>query len=113
MGEATPLAHGAEAAEDAAFVSEALFSKRRGLTTDEQQRIGRVLRDSDGFERRELSLPAPILDVYVQSGLVSSKSEARRLIEQGGARRCAILVGELARALQELGRSIAAADLGD
>ena len=86
--EATKLAHGADAAEDARFVSEVLFAKRQELSVTERERVVRVLRTSDGFPKAAVSLPAPLVDVLCSpdSGLCKSKGEARRLISQGGAR---------------------------
>ena len=84
--EATALARGKEAADDAAFVSVALFGKKGALSADDQERVLRSLRGSQTFEKHHFALPVPALRALVDSGLCASNSEARRLISQGGAR---------------------------
>ncbi len=81
----TEIVHGKEAAMNAAAVSEVLFGKKRlsELTKDEQAAL---LREAPvfGIERSKIEAEHPIIDVLVDSGLVNSKSDARRLIEGKG-----------------------------
>ncbi|MDO4799710.1 MAG: tyrosine--tRNA ligase [Bacillota bacterium] len=69
--EITKLVHGEEEAQKALDTAKALFSG--GSTAD--------------APTYEVSFPAeglPLVDLLVDSGLIKSKSEARRMIEQGG-----------------------------
>ncbi len=75
--EATKLCHGEEAALEAAETAQKVF---------EQGSVGDDL-PSVTIDRKALSAGIPILDLFVQAGLAKSKSEARKLIQQGGARR--------------------------
>ncbi len=68
---ATALAHGDAAADAAREAAAALFSGGG---------------EAAGAPTVALSLPAPLLDALVVGGLAKSKSEARRLVEQGGVR---------------------------
>lgn len=76
----TEIVHGADAAKRSEAVSQALFGERSldSLTRDEQQAIV-----TDAPSAR-VSLDMPIVDALVRSGLATSKSEARRLIEGKG-----------------------------
>ncbi|MEL6344024.1 MAG: tyrosine--tRNA ligase [Myxococcota bacterium] len=69
--EATKLCHGQKEADKAQAAAQKVFS---GDNT------------SADMPTVEISLPAPLVDVYVASGLAASKSAARRLIKGGGAR---------------------------
>lgn len=72
--EATKLCHGEAAATDAAATAQKVF---------EQGGVGDNL-PTISIEKSRL--PVPFVDILVESGLVSSKGEGRRLMEQGGAR---------------------------
>jgi tyrosyl-tRNA synthetase len=84
--EATALARGAAAADDAAFASGALFAKRGGLSEGDRARVLRSLSASQGFARHRLPLPISAAKALVDTQLCPSMSAARRLIQQGGAR---------------------------
>lgn len=68
---ATEIAHGREAAEKAAEAAAALFGGGANM---------------DNVPSVEIDMPAaiPVLDFLVMTGLFPSKSEARRMVEQGG-----------------------------
>ena len=68
--EATSLAHGREAARKAAEAAKALFSGG----------------SSNDVPTHDAPLPAPLVNLMADSGLVKSRGEARRLIKQGGCR---------------------------
>ncbi len=73
--EATKISHGADAAKEAQQASRAIF--------------GRDKHDLDGIpatgiDKALLKEGMNIVDLFHQVGLASSKSEARRLIQQGG-----------------------------
>lgn len=74
--EATKLCHGEDAANDAAATAQKVF---------EQGGVGGDLPSID-IERTILSAGIPFIELFVQAGLASSKGEARRLIQGGGAR---------------------------
>jgi tyrosyl-tRNA synthetase len=69
--EACALLHGRDAAEAAAETARRTFEE--GVTAATLPSFVSVM-------------PSPVVDVLVASGMVSSKSEARRLIVQGGAK---------------------------
>lgn len=74
--EATRMAHGDEAAREALETARRTFEQggtAQGLPTVE-------------IARAELEAGVPLLDLLVRAGLASSKSDARRLVKQGGAR---------------------------
>jgi tyrosyl-tRNA synthetase len=75
--EITSLVHGAEAAQAAADGSRAAFSE--GGPGD----LSAV--PSIDMDRAELEKGLGIVDLFVRTGLCSTKSEARRLVTQGGA----------------------------
>lgn len=68
---ATEIAHGRDAAEKAAETAAALFAGGANM---------------DNVPSVEIDMPAaiPVLDFLVMTGLFPSKSEARRMVEQGG-----------------------------
>jgi len=73
--EATKITHGEAAAEEARRASQSVFGGGAG--------------DLDGMptstlEKSKISAGINVVDLFNQVGLVSSKSEARRLIQQGG-----------------------------
>ena len=74
--EATALCHGREAALAAAETARRVFAE--GGTGGELPTVE--------VPRAELERGVPAIDLLVRSDLASSKSEARRLIKQGGAR---------------------------
>jgi len=74
--EATALCHGREAAEAAAETARRVFAEGG---------IGEEL-PSIEVPRAELERGIAAIDLLARSGLAASKSEARRLIKQGGAR---------------------------
>jgi tyrosyl-tRNA synthetase len=73
--EATSIVHGREAAEQAQETSRRLFG--RGEAGDALPTIE--------IERSALEAGIPAAELFQRTGLVKSRSEARRLIEQGGA----------------------------
>jgi tyrosyl-tRNA synthetase len=75
--ELTSVVHGAEQAEGARTASRAVFYKEGG---GEKESV-----PSAALKREELKSGVGILELLVRSGLCSSKSDARRLVEQGGA----------------------------
>ncbi len=74
--EATRLCRGGAAAATAAETARQTFEK--GGLDDNLPSIT--------LRRDDLAAGKPLVDLYVEAGLASSKKEARRLIEQGGAR---------------------------
>lgn len=68
---ATEIAHGTDAARDAQQTSQALFSGGKNLDNAPQVKI-------------DMPTDMGVLDFLVASGLFTSKSEARRNVEQGG-----------------------------
>ncbi len=77
------LVHGPEETERAEWASAVLFAEEIA-TLDEQTLLALVDDAPSGiWTRRELGT-LPLVDVLVASGLVSSKSDARRAISQGG-----------------------------
>jgi tyrosyl-tRNA synthetase len=75
--ELTSIVHGSEEAEAARAASRALFSSDRGADKDSVP--------TGKLKREELEAGVNIVDLLVRSGLSTSKGEARRLINQGGA----------------------------
>ncbi len=74
--EVTKLLHGEDAAKDAQDTAQKVF---------EQGGVGDDL-PSIEIEAGRLESGIPVLDLFVESGLASSKGEARRLIKGGGAK---------------------------
>ncbi len=74
--EATKLTHGEAAAQKAQAASKAAFQKGG----DDLSAM-----PTTTIPRSRLEAGISVIDLFVETGLVSSKSEARRLIEQGGA----------------------------
>jgi tyrosyl-tRNA synthetase len=77
--ELTGIVHGKEAAEGARSASRAVFPGGEGQSGD----MADV--PSMSLPRSELEAGINVLDLFVRSGLAASKSEARRLVTQGGA----------------------------
>ncbi len=69
--EATALLHGRAAADAAAATAAQVFEAGEAAET---------------LPSITATLPAPVLDLLVQAGMVASKAEARRMIRQGGIR---------------------------
>lgn len=74
--EATKLCHGDAAAQDAEITAQKVF---------EQGTVGSDL-PSIIVQADRLSAGASVVDLFIETGLASSKGEARRLIKGGGAR---------------------------
>lgn len=74
--EATKLCHGKVAAAEAQGTAQKVF---------EQGSVGDDL-PSIYIEEARLNKGVPVVDLFVETGLASSKGEARRLIQGGGAR---------------------------
>ncbi len=74
--EATKLTHGEDAASEARAASRALFGGAEGD-------LEAVPSSELSLARLEAGLPVTVL--FAETGLVSSRGEARRLIQQGGA----------------------------
>ncbi len=74
--EATKLVHGAEEAEKAKAMAASLFSGPGGVKPDAPE----VFVDASALPQD----PVAIVDLLTLSGIFPSKSEARRMIEQGG-----------------------------
>jgi tyrosyl-tRNA synthetase len=72
--EVTKMVHGVEAAERAAQAAEALFG--RGGDAEGVPTVA--------VKRSAVGAAIGVLDLLVQTGIVPSKSEARRLVNQGG-----------------------------
>lgn len=76
----TETVHGAHAAKRSEAISQALYGERPlGSLTPEEKRM--IVTDAPSAR---VSLGIPVADALVLSGLASSKSEARRLIEGKG-----------------------------
>jgi tyrosyl-tRNA synthetase len=75
--ELTSIVHGVEQAQGARTASRAVFY---GEGAGEKESV-----PSAALKREELNAGVGILELFVRSGLCSSKGEARRLISQGGA----------------------------
>ncbi len=73
--EATRIAHGETAAREAQEASRKLFRER--IVTDAVP--------TTELEASELAAGIPVPELFVRAGLCASRSEARRLIQQGGA----------------------------
>ncbi len=110
--ELTTLVHGAEEAERARRASRALFhvvepapAKLHVSTSEVKVTVTRALPIST-LAAAELDSGLTMVDLLVRAGLASSRSEARRLISQGGA-----YLNE--RQWTDMDRPVAAADLSD
>ncbi|HEY8486743.1 MAG TPA: tyrosine--tRNA ligase [Limnochordales bacterium] len=75
--EVTRLVHGQEAADEALAAAQALFQERRAL--DQASSV-----PTCWLTRQELEAGMGIVELLVRAGLAPSRSEARRLIGQGG-----------------------------
>jgi tyrosyl-tRNA synthetase len=75
--ECTALLHGREAASDAAKASKALFSEGGSGPGEAAPAFE--------FERSRLEEGVPAFILFSEAGLVKSRGEARRLVQQGGA----------------------------
>lgn len=102
--EATALAHGRKAAEQAQATTQALFIRAQGTATVTVTATVRAGVPTTEIALQRLTAGIPALDLLVESGLAESRNRARQLIEQGGA----YLNDERLE-----GRTITAADLRD
>jgi tyrosyl-tRNA synthetase len=75
--ECTALLHGRDAASDAAKASKALFSEGGSGPGEAAPAFE--------FERSRLEEGVPAFILFSEAGLVKSRGEARRLVQQGGA----------------------------
>ncbi len=75
--EITTLVHGAAAAKEAAEASRAAFQSGDGADLSGVPSIS--------LPRAEIEKGIPIVDLFVRAGLCATKSDARRLVTQGGA----------------------------
>ena len=75
--EITSLVHGEAAAKEAAEASRAAFQ------TDDGADLSGV--PSLSLPRGEIEKGIPVVDLFVRAGLCTTKSDARRLVSQGGA----------------------------
>ncbi|MDR2344750.1 MAG: tyrosine--tRNA ligase [Planctomycetaceae bacterium] len=83
--EFTRLIHGESALEIAKRATDIFFGGEISNLNDEQ--LMSIFKDVPGkkFERKKLDEGLSIIDVIYECGLVTSKAEARRTIQQGGA----------------------------
>ncbi|MFO7849169.1 MAG: tyrosine--tRNA ligase [Spirochaetia bacterium] len=79
--EQTKIIHGQEEAEKALEASKAAFSSSVSGLSGQGESIPTL-----SIERSELEAGINILDLFARTELCSSKSDARRLVSQGGAR---------------------------
>jgi tyrosyl-tRNA synthetase len=77
--EATALAHGVDAAEQAESAAKSLFSRGSGPSADDKTL---PTTEIAGFERD--NEPLKLADAYIEAGLVKSRGEARRLAQSNG-----------------------------
>jgi tyrosyl-tRNA synthetase len=92
--EVTAWVHGPEAVETAIAASRALFGSGATSAADALGTAPTV-----ELTRAELTSGLSVVDVALRAGLVASKSEARRLIEQGGVHLGDARVDDIARAV--------------
>jgi tyrosyl-tRNA synthetase len=78
--EITALVHSREEADKARDAAQALFAKGAGGGANPDAMPSGELPAAD------LQAGIPVLDLFQRAGLSASKSEARRLVQQGGAR---------------------------
>jgi tyrosyl-tRNA synthetase len=77
--ETTTLTHGAEAAEEADAAAAALFRRGSGAGLASEVSV-----PTTEIPAQDLGDGLTIADAFIRAGLVSSRSEARRLAQQGG-----------------------------
>ena len=84
--EITARIHGAETARVVQAVSEVVFGGEALITLAQAdlETLQTILREMPHFEVPESALEEPLLEVLVRVGFMPSKSETRRLIQQGG-----------------------------
>jgi len=78
--EVTALIHGKDEADKALAAAKAAFGVAGGAANGDISQI-----PSKTVPRSEIAAGIGVLDLFVLAGLASSKSEARRLVQQGGA----------------------------
>lgn len=76
----TEIVHGADAAKRSEAVSQALYGER-ALNSLTREELNVVLTDAPSAR---VTLGMPVIDALMLAGLVTSKSDARRLIEASG-----------------------------
>lgn len=83
--EITRLVHGPEMAENVKRASEALFSEDIMSLSGELLDI--AIADAPSYQIPSLVISegVPIVDLLIEAGLAKSKSEARKVVDQGGA----------------------------
>ncbi|MFL1407647.1 tyrosine--tRNA ligase [Marinobacter sp. M1N3S26] len=80
-GDVTTLVHGADATEAVVAVSRALFG-RGELGTLDADTLGAATAE---LPRADVTVGTPVLDAFVDAGLVASRAAGRRAIGEGGA----------------------------
>jgi len=75
--EITALVHGQAAAQEAAEASRAAFQSGDGADLSGVPSLS--------LPRADLEMGVPVVDLFVRAGLCATKSDARRLVSQGGA----------------------------
>ncbi len=84
--EITARIHGPETAQAVQAVSEVVFGGETltALAEAGPETLQTILREMPHFEVTESALEEPLLEVLVRVGFIPSKSETRRIIQQGG-----------------------------
>lgn len=84
--EMTARIHGAETAQTIQAVSEVVFGGEALMTLGQAspETLQAVLNEMPHYEISESALQEPLVEVLVRVGFLPSKSEARRLMQQGG-----------------------------
>jgi tyrosyl-tRNA synthetase len=77
--EATAMAHGVEAAEQAETAAKTLFARGSGPSADD---TSLPTTEIDGFEKD--GEPLKLADAFIEAGLTKSRGEARRLAQSNG-----------------------------
>jgi tyrosyl-tRNA synthetase len=77
------LVHGEAEAERASRVSEVLFSEE--IRSLDERTLVEVMADGPSTTVARSSLPRPVVDLLVETGLSASRGAARRVLTQGGA----------------------------
>ena len=83
--ELTRLVHSAEGLATAQRATDTMFKSGIENATDAQLNDAFVDVPSKELSRSRLEAGLPLVEAFVEAGLVKSKGEARRLVEQGGA----------------------------
>jgi tyrosyl-tRNA synthetase len=84
--EATKLTHGEDEAHQARDAAHTLFEGERGESRAQRVLAGELAGVPEtAIPQVRLAAGVPVVDLLVETGLATSKSAARRLIQQGGA----------------------------